>query len=77
MYRLVCKKPAHFLSAQMALVSTFFLMFIVLGMHNFAYVPETILVNNIEPFGRTSSLTKAGLLEPGAVGAAPLQILAD
>ena len=31
MYRLICQKPAHFLSAQMALVSTFFRMFIVLG----------------------------------------------
>ena len=37
MYRLICQKPAHFLSAQkMALVSTFFQMFIVLGMYNFA-----------------------------------------
>jgi len=35
MYRLICQKPAHFLSAQMALVSTFFQMFIVLGMYNF------------------------------------------
>ena len=36
MYRLICQKPAHFLSAQMALVGTFFQMFIVLGMYNFA-----------------------------------------
>ena len=35
MYRLICQKPAHFLSAQMALVSTFFQMFIELGMYNF------------------------------------------
>ena len=35
MYRLFCQKLAHFLSAQMALVSTFFQMFIVLGMYNF------------------------------------------
>ena len=35
MYRLICQKPAHFLSAQMALVSTFFQMCIVLGMYNF------------------------------------------
>ena len=35
MYRLICQKPAHFLSAQMALVSIFFQMFIVLGMYNF------------------------------------------
>ena len=35
MYRLICQKPAHFLSAKMALVSTFFQMFIVLGMYNF------------------------------------------
>ena len=34
MYRLICQKPAHFLSAQLALVSTFFQMFIVLGMYN-------------------------------------------
>ena len=31
MYRLICQKPA----AQMALLSTFFQMFIVLGMYNF------------------------------------------
>ena len=35
MYRLIGQKPAHFLSAQMALVSTFFQKFIVLGMYNF------------------------------------------
>ena len=35
MYRLICQKPAHFLSAQMALVSTFSQMFIILGMYNF------------------------------------------
>ena len=35
MYRLICQKPANFLSAQMALVSTFFQIFIVLGMYNF------------------------------------------
>ena len=35
MYRLICQKPAHFLSAQMALVSTFFQMFTVLGMYDF------------------------------------------
>ena len=37
MHRLICQKLAHFLFAQMALVSsTFFQMFIVLGMYNFA-----------------------------------------
>jgi hypothetical protein len=40
MYRLICRKPAHFLSAQMALVSTFFQIFIVLGMYNFALLPK-------------------------------------
>ena len=30
MYRLICQKPVHFLSVRMALVSTFFPMFIVL-----------------------------------------------
>ena len=36
MYMLICQKPAHFLSAQMALVNTFFQILIVLGMYNFA-----------------------------------------
>ena len=36
MYRLICQKPDHFLFAQMDLVSTFFKMFIVLAMYNFA-----------------------------------------
>ena len=31
MYRLICQKPGNFLSAQMALVSTFFQMFLILG----------------------------------------------
>jgi hypothetical protein len=37
MYRLICQKPAHFFSAQMALVSIFLQMFIVLGIHNFVF----------------------------------------
>ena len=45
MYRLICQKPAHLLSAQMALVSTFFQMFIVLGMYNFGGV---VVANIIE-----------------------------
>ena len=39
MFWLICQKPAHFLSTQMALVSTFFQMFKLLGMYNF--VPST------------------------------------
>ena len=35
MYKLICQKPAHSLYAQMALASTFFPLFIVLGMFNF------------------------------------------
>ena len=35
-------KPVHFLSAQMALVSTFFQMFIVLGMYNFDSSPNVL-----------------------------------
>ena len=42
MYRLICQKPAHFLSAQMALVSTFFQMFILLGMYNFGSYRKTL-----------------------------------
>ena len=38
MYRLICRTPANFLSAQTALVCTFFQMFIVLGMYNFVFV---------------------------------------
>ena len=37
MHRLIFQKPAHFLSAIMALVSTFFQMFLVLGMYNFGF----------------------------------------
>ena len=37
MYKLICQKPAHFVSAQIALVSTFFQMFIVLGTYNFGF----------------------------------------
>ena len=40
MYRLICQKPAHFLSAQKALVSNYFLMFIVLGMYNFGLITK-------------------------------------
>ena len=54
MYRLICQTPAHFLSAQMALVSTFFQMFIVLAMHNF-------VVN----LNETSGMLKALLLKEG------------
>ena len=42
MYRLICQKPVHFLSAQIALASTFFQIFIVLRMYNFATKPECI-----------------------------------
>ena len=37
MYRLIGQKPAHFFSAQMALVSNFFQMVIVDGMYNFTF----------------------------------------
>ena len=40
MYRLVCQKPPHFLSVQMALVSTFLKTFIILGMYNFVVTFE-------------------------------------
>jgi hypothetical protein len=39
MYKLICQKPAHFLSAQMEVLSSFLEMFIpVLGMNNFGKV---------------------------------------
>ena len=38
MHKLICQKLAHFLSAQMALVSTFFQIFYVLGMYNITSV---------------------------------------
>ena len=45
MYRLIYQKPAHFLSTQMALLSPFFQMFIVLGMYNFApYLTLTLRI---------------------------------
>ena len=43
----ICLKPAHFLSAQMALVSTFFQMFIALGMYNFEVILDKENSNNI------------------------------
>ena len=42
-YRLICQKPALFLSAQMVLVSSFYQMFIVLGMYNFDFDPKIML----------------------------------
>ena len=36
----ICPNPAHLLSAQIALVSIFFQMFIVLGMYNFPSVAK-------------------------------------
>ena len=44
MYRLICQNLAHFLSGIMALVSTFFQMFIVLGMYNFASLLKSAYV---------------------------------
>ena len=41
MYRLICQKPVNILSAQMALVSTFFQMFIVLKMYNFGVAQQS------------------------------------
>ena len=36
MYNPIWQKPAHFLSAQMAVMTSFFQVFILLGMYNFA-----------------------------------------
>ena len=50
MYRLICQKPANFWSAQMALVSTFFSMFIVLGIYNCYLqlkIPQTCQASNL------------------------------
>ena len=35
MYKLICQKTAHFLSALMAMLSSFFQVFVVRGMYNF------------------------------------------
>ena len=37
MYKLICQKSAHFLSAQMVLLDSFLQMFIVLWMYNFGF----------------------------------------
>ena len=48
MYRLICQKPVQFfLSVQMALVSTFFQKFIILGMYNFGLFHK---INAFWPF---------------------------
>ena len=36
MYKLICQKPAHFLSAQIAVMNSF-LLFVALGIHNFGH----------------------------------------
>ena len=55
MYRLIYQKPAHFLSVQMALVSTFFQMFIVLGMYNFGLgVKSNFVLWPLQSIPRTS-----------------------
>ena len=41
MFRLICQKPANFLSAQMDLVSTFFQKFTVLGMYFFVFLRKS------------------------------------
>ena len=43
MDKLICHKPAHFLSAQMAVQSSFFLVFLVLEMHNFDFGGEKFI----------------------------------
>ena len=48
---LICQKPANFLSGQMASVSTFFHMFIVLGMYNFdLHWPNLLCLTSFKPF---------------------------
>ena len=67
MYRLICQKPAHFLSAQIALVSTFFQMFIVLGMYNFVlFVKHTCDISM--PFVKFSCIGKASVSVPATPG---------
>ena len=43
MYKLICQKPAHLLSAQIAVLSSFLQMFVVLGMYNFEVRPKVPL----------------------------------
>ena len=44
--KLVCHKAVHFSSAQIAAKNSFFLLFIVLGMYNFAY---DLVMKNTSP----------------------------
>ena len=39
----ICQKPVHYLSAQMAVLCSFFQMFIVLGMYNFDHITSTYI----------------------------------
>ena len=39
-YKQVCQKPAHFLSAQMAILSSSFSVLIVLGIYNFVTIAD-------------------------------------
>ena len=57
MNKLICQKPAHFLSAQM----TFFQMFIVLGMYNFeSFTKATLKLDFLEVILRLTLVTHMG-----------------
>ena len=48
-YKLNCQKPAHFLSAEMALMSTFFQVFLVLEMYDFDSHHKSSVCRSLDP----------------------------
>ena len=60
MHRLICQKPVHFLSAQMAFMSTFFQIFVVLGMYNFGSNIKIHLVRKVGYWGKQESVGMQG-----------------
>ena len=61
MYKLICQKPAHFLLAQMTVLSSFFQVFIVLGMYNFE---SKFNINFAESYCSRTEGGSLGVLEP-------------
>ena len=44
-YKLICQKQSHFSSAKMAVLSSFFEVFVTLGMYNFGENHKTRVIN--------------------------------
>ena len=74
-YLPISQKLAHFLSAQMALVSSFFQMFIVLGMYNIGFVTEIVAFIEFEKEGKTAVVRREGICLEHVANTKPTEII--